>query len=169
MTWTKLGDNHASVSIAKKPITANTEVHLDNNDMQCLGHQFERSNFMKRFFAMCLSVLMAATLCVSAFAVQVDSESSNDSPTTMDDVEVARVMGTGTITGNYVNVRTGPSTDYPVITQVNKGDRVGVLHFTKDENSSDPDEIWFYCVLSKTGERGYIYYQYVRLDPEEIR
>lgn len=125
---------------------------------------------MKRFFAISLSVLMVATLCVSAFAVQIDSENLNDFPTTMGDVGVARVMGTGTVTGNNVNVRTGPSTDYPVVTQANKGDRVGVLHFTMDENSKDPEELWYYCALSKTGERGYIYYPYIKLDPpEEIR
>lgn len=36
----------------------------------------------------------------------------------------AGVTGTATVNGNRVNVRTGPGTNYPVITQVNKGDVV---------------------------------------------
>lgn len=34
------------------------------------------------------------------------------------------VIGTATVTGNRVNVRTGPGTNFPVITQVNKGEMV---------------------------------------------
>jgi uncharacterized protein YgiM (DUF1202 family) len=34
------------------------------------------------------------------------------------------VSGMGTVTANGVNVRTGPGTNFPVVTQVNKGDTV---------------------------------------------
>lgn len=34
---------------------------------------------------------------------------------------VTTVSGTATVTGNSVNVRTGPGTNFPVVTQVNKG------------------------------------------------
>ena len=34
------------------------------------------------------------------------------------------VTGTAAVNGNHVNVRTGPGTNYPVVTQVNRGDTV---------------------------------------------
>lgn len=39
---------------------------------------------------------------------------------------VAGVSGTATVSGNSVNVRTGPGTNFPVVTKVNKGDKVTV-------------------------------------------
>ena len=124
---------------------------------------------MKRLFSLGLCFLMAVMLSIPAAAQSIcDGEFESEPITDLDTTGVARVMGTGTVTGNNVNVRTGPSTDYPVITQANKGDRVGVQYFRPDENSSDPDDIWFYCILSKTGQKGYIFWQYVQLDPYEI-
>ncbi len=36
------------------------------------------------------------------------------------------ISGTATITGNSVNIRTGPGTNFPVVTKVNKGERVTI-------------------------------------------
>lgn len=105
-----------------------------------------------------IAMMMLLSLAIPAFAVDSDENSP------VQDYASARIIGAGTVLGDNVNVRTGPGTNYSVITQVNKGDRVGVLHFTKDENSSDPNEFWFYCIISSTGERGYIYMDYVLPD-----
>lgn len=123
---------------------------------------------MKRLFALCLSVLTVLSLCFPVYALttpESHSTSEKQESKTLAN-NSARVIGSATITGNYVNVRTGPSTKYSVITQVNKGDRVGLLHFTKDEESDNYDDVWYYCVLSSTKQRGYIWWEYISPDPE---
>ena len=122
---------------------------------------------MKRLIAACFSIVMVLTLCLPASAAVVAENwmvPVCEEP--VDEMGGARIIGSGTITGNYVNVRSGPSTSYSVIAQVNKGDKVGVWSFTKDENSSDPDDIWYYCIVSSTKQKGYIYGAYVSVNPE---
>lgn len=57
------------------------------------------------------------------------------------------VTGTATVTGNRVNVRTGPGTNFPVVTQVNKGDVVTL----KDQAFG-----WYRVVLSDGTTTGWI-------------
>ena len=57
------------------------------------------------------------------------------------------VAGTATVTGNRVNVRTGPGTNFPVIVQVNKGDVVTL----KDQAFG-----WYRVVLSDGATTGWI-------------
>lgn len=63
----------------------------------------------------------------------------------------------GMVTANQVNVRTGPGTEYPVIAQVNAGDRVTILEAVGD---------WRRVRITATGVEGYIFYRYVKcLEP----
>lgn len=57
------------------------------------------------------------------------------------------VSGTATVTGNRVNVRTGPGTNFPVVTQVNSGDTVTL----KDQAFG-----WYKVVLSDGTTTGWI-------------
>jgi hypothetical protein len=57
------------------------------------------------------------------------------------------VSGTATVTGNKVNVRTGPGTNFPVVTQVNKGDTVTL----RDQAFG-----WYRVVLSDGSTTGWI-------------
>ncbi len=55
--------------------------------------------------------------------------------------------GTGTVTGNSVNVRTGPGTNFPVVTKVNTGDSVTI----KDQAFG-----WYKVVLADGVTTGWI-------------
>ncbi len=57
------------------------------------------------------------------------------------------VSGTATVTGTKVNVRTGPGTNFPVVTQVNTGDTVTL----KDQAFG-----WYRVVLSDGATTGWI-------------
>lgn len=57
------------------------------------------------------------------------------------------VSGTATVTGTRVNVRTGPGTNFPVVTQVNKGDVVTL----KDQAFG-----WYKVVLADGATTGWI-------------
>jgi hypothetical protein len=57
------------------------------------------------------------------------------------------VSGTATVTGSRVNVRTGPGTNFPVVTQVNKGDTVTL----KDQAFG-----WYKVVLADGVTTGWI-------------
>lgn len=57
------------------------------------------------------------------------------------------VSGTATVTGSRVNVRTGPGTNFPVVTQVNKGDTVTL----KDQAFG-----WYKAVLADGATTGWI-------------
>lgn len=60
---------------------------------------------------------------------------------------VTKVNGTATVTGNAVNVRTGPGTNFPVVTQVNKGATVTL----KDSAFG-----WYKVVLADGSTTGWI-------------
>jgi uncharacterized repeat protein (TIGR02543 family) len=62
---------------------------------------------------------------------------------------------TGTVTGNYVNVRKGPGTNYQVVGQRNKGDKVTILE-TKKVGSVNWGRM----------DAGWICMSYVKLDPQ---
>ncbi|MBQ6706054.1 MAG: SH3 domain-containing protein [Clostridia bacterium] len=72
---------------------------------------------------------------------------------------VALAAETGTVTGDYVNVREGASTSHKVLTQVNTGDKVTVLGSTKDGSGNT----WYHITTAK-GTTGYIYGTYVVVD-----
>lgn len=57
------------------------------------------------------------------------------------------VSGTATVTGSRVNVRSGPGTNFPVVTQVNKGDTVTL----KDQAFG-----WYKVVLADGATTGWI-------------
>lgn len=57
------------------------------------------------------------------------------------------VTGTATVTGNRVNVRSGPGTNFPVVTQVNRGDVVTL----RDQAFG-----WYRVVLSDGSTTGWI-------------
>ncbi len=60
---------------------------------------------------------------------------------------------TGTVTGNEVNIRSGPGTNYTVVGQLNSGDKVTVLSTTVVDNTT-----WGNI------EKGWVAMQYVLLD-----
>ncbi|MDI6604577.1 MAG: C40 family peptidase [Thermoanaerobacteraceae bacterium] len=62
-------------------------------------------------------------------------------------------LGSGIVTGNYVNIRTGNSTSYEVITQLNWYDTVTVL---------GQDNGWYHIRLSN-GSEGWIFGKYLSL------
>lgn len=72
---------------------------------------------------------------------------------------VALAAETGTVTGDYVNVREGASTSHKVLTQVNTGDKVTVLGSMKDGSGNT----WYHITTAK-GTTGYIYGTYVVVD-----
>lgn len=72
------------------------------------------------------------------------------------DLECPDVEGicVGIVTGNLVNVRSGPGTTFPVITQLNMGDRVVILAYEGD---------WTRVRLS-TGQEAYIFGKFVQCE-----
>ena len=62
----------------------------------------------------------------------------------------------GTLTGDYVNVRSGPGTEYGVVRSTREGDRVTVLHKVTINGKG------WYCIAD-----GWISADYVQLDKDK--
>jgi N-acetylmuramoyl-L-alanine amidase len=62
----------------------------------------------------------------------------------------------GTLTGDYVNVRSGPGTEYGVVRSTREGDRVTVLHKVTISGMD------WYCLAD-----GWIAAKYVQLDKDK--
>lgn len=105
------------------------------------------------------------------FLIPVYKNMPNVSEPTTANVKINDVNNKmGTVTGNYVNIRSGAGTSYSVLkvngkdVQLVKGNSVKVLGETKTSSSSYP--VWYKisCIFSGVTQTGYIAANYLKLD-----
>ena len=142
-----------------------------------------KRNRWTRLLAMILAVAMVlSSQSVTALATQVGIVVNNgtNETETPDETQTADETNSGTnplpspdqsaettvnkpgvISGEGVNIRKGPGTDYEVVTKLQSGDAVTVLTQTTVTNGDGAEEIWYRIQYGTEGAEAYVLSEFV--------